>query len=81
MVAIFKGSPMSDKPNRKRWSKLPVPFGLADILYMVAAKHGYRREHIHYFLYDLLKTKYPADVEKLADFLETRWMDDKPSDD
>lgn len=72
---------MGDKINRKLWSKLPVPFELADMLYMVAAKQGYPREQIHYFLYDLLKHKHPDLVEQLADFLETRWLDTPPEAD
>jgi len=48
---------------------------------MVAAKHGYRRERIHFFLYDLLKAKYPEDVEALHSFLDTRWLDTPPKDD
>jgi hypothetical protein len=74
-------SKVSMKPNRLQWSKIPVPFELSDMLYMVAKAKGYKREQIHFFLYDLLKSKYADDVEHLATYLETHWLDDKPTSD
>ncbi len=53
-----------------------MPKELSDLLYMVLTKHGYQREQIHFFIYELLKSKYPEDIETLADYMETRWMDD-----
>lgn len=71
---------MATKPNRSDWSKLNVPFELADLITMIAKSKGYKRDKIHLFLYDLLKSKYPDDVERFADFLETRWLDTPPEE-
>lgn len=66
------------KTTRLNWAKLIVPDELADLLYMVAKAKGFKREDLHFFLYSLLKTAHPEDVEKLTDYLEARWMESKP---
>lgn len=67
---------MSDsKDTRLNWSKLVIPPELADLLFMIAKVHGYRRDELHRFLYAMLKMAYPDDVATLADYLGTGWLD------
>lgn len=64
------------KPNRQGWSKIYVPAPLADMIHMIARKHGYDPTTTHLFIYRLLKAQHGEEVERLADYLETRWLDD-----
>lgn len=73
--------PAKKKNNRQHWSKLIVPPELADLLHVIAKAKGYGRDEGHLFLYHLLKSVYPDDVERFADYMQTRWLDAPPTGD
>jgi hypothetical protein len=65
------------KTSRLGWSRLYVPPELADLIFMVAKKEGYEPDDVHLFIYRMLKEVHSEDVDSLADYLNTRWLDKK----
>lgn len=72
---------MEGTGGRNAWSRMVLPPELADLLRMVAKKHGYANKDIHYFIYTLLKAFAPEDVAQLAAYLGTDWLETPPQED
>jgi hypothetical protein len=64
-----------DEPNRRSWKKILVPETLLDLFSIIAKNKGYSERDWYLFIYHLLKTAYPEDVERLDDFLNTGQFD------
>lgn len=66
------------KQDRRHWPKVSIPEELLDLFAAIAKANGYREETWYLFIYQLLKTAHPEDVEKLTDYLNARKYDRPP---
>lgn len=59
---------VGERKTRRNWLHIHVPPDLMDLIQQIGKREGYPPERIHFFLYALLKERYPDAVQQAADF-------------